>query len=84
MMSSPMVIVPSFSPVALSVIADIRAAADVVPMTFTDIASNVFRRSAVGTRSTVLLCTAGSKFDASFSHTPLTRGVICTKPVTEA
>ena len=78
MMSSPMVIVPSLSPVALSVIADIRAAADVVPMTFTDIASNVFRRSAVGTRSTVRLCTAGSNVEASFSHTPLTRGVICT------
>ena len=55
MMSSPIVIVPSFKPVALSVIADIRAAADVVPITFTDIASNVLRKSAVGTRSTVRL-----------------------------
>ena len=80
MMSSPIVIVPSLSPVALSVIADIRTEEELVPMTFTDIASSVFLRSAVGTRSTVLLCTAGSKLDASFSHTPLTRGVICTSP----
>ena len=79
-MSSPIVSVPSFKPVAVSVMAAIRAYSSFTPSTLTEISSSAFRSSAVGTMSTVRLWIFSSYGAFSVSHTPETRGLICTAP----
>ena len=75
-----MVIVPSVSPVAVSVMAAIFALVSFAPKIFTVMSSRAFLSSTVETISTVRLWIFSSYWEFSVSHTPETRGEICATP----